>query len=64
VAVGAGLSFVASRLLQSLLYGVGPTDGPTFVATASVLLLVSAVAGYLPARHASRVAPMEALRAE
>ena len=64
VAVGAGLSFVASRLLQSLLYGVRPTDAATFVGTASMLLLVSAVAGYLPAHRALRVAPMEALRAE
>ncbi|HEU4629756.1 MAG TPA: ABC transporter permease [Gemmatimonadaceae bacterium] len=64
VALGAVLSFAASRLLQSLLYGVGSTDAPTFVGTAAVLLLVSTLAGYLPARRASRVAPVHALRAE
>jgi predicted permease len=62
VAIGAVLSFMVSRLMQSLLYGVEPTDGLTFVGMAAVLLLVSVIAGYLPARRASRVDPLVALR--
>jgi putative ABC transport system permease protein len=63
VALGAVLSLVAARLIRSLLYGVGPADMPTFVGTAALLLLVSALAGYLPARRASGTNPVEALRA-
>jgi predicted permease len=62
VAIGAGVAFVASSLLRSLLYGIGPTDPISFVATAVVLVTVSAVVGYLPARRASRTDPIVALR--
>lgn len=62
VTLGAALSFVASRLMQSMLYGVEPTDALTFGGMAAVLLLVAALAGYLPARRASRVDPLVALR--
>jgi ABC-type antimicrobial peptide transport system permease subunit len=61
-AIGAALSFTASRLMQSLLYGVEPTDPITFAGMATLLLLASALAGYLPARRASRVDPAIALR--
>jgi putative ABC transport system permease protein len=64
VAVGAGGSFVVARLMGSLLYGVGPTDALTFVSMAVVLLAVAALAGFLPARRASRTDPMVALRSE
>jgi ABC-type antimicrobial peptide transport system permease subunit len=62
VTCGAALSFIASRVMQSLLYGVEPTDGLTFAGMAAVLLLAGALAGYLPARRASRVDPLVALR--
>jgi putative ABC transport system permease protein len=62
VAIGATLSFALSRLIQTLLYGVEPTDATTFAGMATVLLLVSALAGYLPARRASRTDPLAALR--
>ena len=62
VAIGALLSVTGSRLLRSLLYGVGPTDVISFLATAVVLVAVSAAAGFLPARRASRTDPMVALR--
>ena len=62
VALGAAASFVASRLLRSLLFGVGPTDAVAFAGTALVLMAVSALAGYVPARRASLVDPMVALR--
>jgi predicted permease len=62
--LGAGGAFALSRLIASMLYGVEPTDLGTFFSMAGVLLLVSALAGYLPARRASRTDPMVALRAE
>jgi predicted permease len=64
VAIGAGGSLVVSRLIESLLYGVGSTDVPTFVSMSAVLLSVAALAGFLPARRASRTDPMVALRSE
>ena len=64
VAIGAGGSFLVSRLMGSLLYGVEPTDALTFISMTVVLLAVSALAGFLPARRASRTDPMVALRTE
>jgi predicted permease len=62
LAIGGGLSVAASRLIDSRLYGVAPQDLATVAAATSVLLLVAAIAAYLPARRASRVDPMTALR--
>lgn len=62
VVLGAALSFSASRLMHSLLYGVEPTDLVTLAGVAAILLLVSLLAGYLPARRASAVDPLVALR--
>ena len=52
------------RLLDSLLFGVGALDVPTFAAMSTVMLAVALLASYLPARRASAVDPMESLRAE
>ncbi len=62
----AGLlgAFALSRLLQGLLFGVGPGDPPTFAAVAIVMLLVAFAACWLPARRAAAVDPMVALRSE
>lgn len=62
IAIGAAIAFMVSRLLQSLLYGVEPTDALTFGGMAALLLAIAAVAGYLPARRASNTDPMVALR--
>ena len=62
--VGLVASFAASRLIASMLFDVSPTDVVTFVAV-PVLLAVSALAAsYLPARRATRIDPMVALRYE
>jgi ABC-type antimicrobial peptide transport system permease subunit len=64
LALGIALSLAGSRLLQSALFGVTPTDGPTYAAVAIVMLAVCLVACYLPARRAARVDPLIAIRAE
>ena len=61
---GIGLSLAATRFISSFLFGVKPTDASTFVASMLVLGTVAGLAAYLPARRASRVSPMEALREE
>jgi predicted permease len=62
IGIGGVVALGASRLLRSLLYGVEPNDVPSFVATAVILVTVSTLAGFLPARRASRTDPMAALR--
>lgn len=64
VAIGLVGSLLLARTLSSLLFGVGAADPPTFVAVAVVVGLVALAASYLPARRASRVDPMVALRSE
>lgn len=64
LAIGLGASLAATRLLGSLLYGVGPKD-PLALVLAPLALVATAVAAvYLPARHASRIDPLAALREE
>ena len=62
--VGLAASAGVARLLESLLYGVKPGDAVTFLGMLAVLMAVAALAGYLPARRASRIDPMAALRTE
>jgi putative ABC transport system permease protein len=54
----------AERGMQSLLYGVGGFDVPAFILALFVLAMVAFIACWLPARRATRVDPIEALRAE
>jgi putative ABC transport system permease protein len=62
--VGIGAAAVTTRLLSSLLYEIRPTDAVSFAAAAGLLLTISAVAIYVPARRASTSSPIVALRAE
>src|SRR5215831_8990790 len=64
VVVGIATSFVTSRLLKSLLYAVHGGDPATLIGVAIALLLVSLAACYIPARRATRVDPLVALRYE
>jgi putative ABC transport system permease protein len=64
VAVGSVLALVAARLIRGLLFEVGATDALTFAAVAAGLLGVALSASYIPARRATRVDPMIALRGE
>jgi putative ABC transport system permease protein len=62
VVAGAVLSIVVSGLIRSLLFGVQSWDPVTFIGMAVILLVVAALAGFVPARRASRTDPMVALR--
>jgi len=62
--VGLGLALLAGRLLSQLLFGVGALDLVTFIAVPALLAIVALLAAYFPARRASRVDPVSALRAE
>jgi len=64
VAIGLAAAFGLSRFLSSLLFGVAPSDPFTFVGVTVVLVIVSALACWIPARRAARLDPMAALRHE
>jgi predicted permease len=62
--VGLGVALATTRFVASFLYGTKSNDPLTLSVAAGVLVLVAAIAGYLPARRASRLDPMTALREE
>lgn len=64
VLVGVGAAVAATRLVRSQLFGLEPTDPATIAAAVIVVSGVALAAGYLPARRASRVDPLVALRSE
>jgi predicted permease len=62
IALGTLASFVVAKAIASLLFATDPNDPPTFAATILMLSLIAIFAGYIPARRASHVDPMTALR--
>ena len=64
VAIGFSLALVVGRASRSVLYGITPTDGRTYIGVFGVLAAVSILACYLPARRAARINPIQALRQE
>jgi predicted permease len=64
VALGLGGALAATRMISGMLYGITPTDPWTIVLAVLVLMAVAMLAGFLPARRASRVDPLAALRYE
>src|SRR5687767_10362008 len=64
IAIGIGVALVLTRVMAAFLFGVGPMDPMTYAAVSAALAVVALLAAYLPARRASRVDPMAALRAD
>jgi len=64
IAIGIPAALAATRLIAKMLFGLSPSDLPTITAVSLLLLLVALFAGYLPARRASAIDPIVALRTE
>jgi ABC-type antimicrobial peptide transport system permease subunit len=62
--MGIGLAMVVTRVMSTFLFGVGPMDPVTYAAVSGTLAAVALIGTYLPARRATRVDPLVALRAE
>jgi putative ABC transport system permease protein len=64
VAIGVGGALALTRFMETLLFGVTPTDPATFISVSVLLAAIAAIASYIPARRATRVDPMTVLRQE
>jgi predicted permease len=62
IALGTAIALAVAKAIASLLFATSPRDGPSYLAMVVALVLVSLASGYIPARRASSVNPMEALR--
>ncbi len=63
-AIGIAGALALVRVLEKMLFGIKPGDAATFAAVAAILFAVSLIASYVPARRASRIDPVRALRQE
>jgi len=64
VVIGLGVALAATRVLESYLYEVSTTDPLTFVAVALIVVVFATLSTLIPARRATRIDPMVALRSE
>jgi putative ABC transport system permease protein len=64
LALGTGLAILAARLLAGMLFGIRATDPGSFLEVAVIFAGIAILACYLPARHATKIQPIEALRHE
>ena len=64
IAVGVPVALAGTRLIKSMLFGLGAVDPVAIIAACSILAVIAGLAGYIPARRASQVDPMVALRYE
>jgi ABC-type antimicrobial peptide transport system permease subunit len=64
IVIGVPAAIAGSRLIRGMLFGLGAADPVVLVSAAALLIFVAALAGFLPARRASRVDPIVALRYE
>jgi ABC-type antimicrobial peptide transport system permease subunit len=64
LAIGIPAGLALTRFVRSILYGIQPTDPISFVVAAILITIVGAAAAWIPARRASRVDPIQALRNE
>jgi len=62
IALGTLIALIVARAIASLLFATSPWDFPSYLGMALALVLVAVVSGYIPARRASSINPMEALR--
>jgi ABC-type antimicrobial peptide transport system permease subunit len=62
--IGVVAAYMTTRFLASLLYGVEPADITAFGIMSAIMIAMGMLASYMPARRASNVAPMEALRSD
>jgi putative ABC transport system permease protein len=64
LSIGLAIAFGVTRFMSTLMYGIGSADPFTFIVGTGILLLVAALASYLPARRAMSLNPVDVLRSE